>query len=431
VRFSVEDAIAAGLWVALGILALLSASDYRSTRAFLDTSERVNHAHEVVEQLDHLLGEMTDAETGQRGYLITGSVRYLAPHEQATARIADTLHAIRVLTADDAAQQERLNRLVPEVASRLRIMRETMDVYDQQGFAAARQHVLTDQGKNVMDGIRELVDEMQRAERTVLLDRSSAAHTSARLTLLVLLVGDLLALALVGSSYVIAMRGLAERHRHVVAVEKARGQAERATVADGPCHIACGHRRRPFPQRRFRGDAAGAIPIHVRRSFEEHELKRGMPLQRAEDRTEPGSGVRRGLLFHVRVDQSQHHTHALALHQIEERDEIRKLLSRGVRPADAEGRRDVASRWREAVVHPDRIRASQFEANRIHSETVDDIELCSHFGSDRSPDDRVDGVELMDHLPGPVFGGPSATLELHVQASDRQAGWRDREQCCR
>src|SRR5207245_358131 len=61
----------------------------------------------------------------------------------------------------------------------------------------------------------------------VLLDRSSAAHTSARLTLLVLLVGDLLALALVGSSYVIAMRGLAERHRHVVAVEKARGQAER------------------------------------------------------------------------------------------------------------------------------------------------------------------------------------------------------------
>src|SRR3989475_5345243 len=226
-RFSVEDAIASGLWVALGTLALLSASDYWSTRTFLATSEGVNHAHEVVEQLDHLLAEKTDAETGQRGYLITGSVRYLAPHEQATARVADTLHAIRVLTADDAEQQERLNRLVPEVASRLKIMRETMDVYDQQGFAAARQHVLTDRAKNAMDGIRELVDEMQRAERTVLVDRSSAAHTGARLTLLILVVGDLLALGLVGSSYVIAMRGLAERHRHVVAVEEARGQAER------------------------------------------------------------------------------------------------------------------------------------------------------------------------------------------------------------
>src|SRR5438046_1353085 len=102
-RFSVEDAIAAGLWVARGILALLSASDYWSTRTFLVTSEEVNHAHEVVEQLDHLLAEMTDAETGQRGYLITGSVRYLAPYEQATTRIADTLHAIRVLTADGSA----------------------------------------------------------------------------------------------------------------------------------------------------------------------------------------------------------------------------------------------------------------------------------------------------------------------------------------
>ena len=226
-RFSVEDAIAAGLWVALGILALLSASDYWSTRTFLVTSEEVNHAHEVVEQLDHLLAEMTDAETGQRGYLITGSVRYLAPYEQATTRIADTLHAIRVLTADGSAEEERLNRLVPQVASRLAIMRETMDLYDREGLAAARQHVLTDRGKTVMDDIRKLVGEMDRAERMVLLDRGAYAHASARLTRVVVLVSDLLALGLVGSSYVIAMRGLAERRRHVVAVEEARGQAER------------------------------------------------------------------------------------------------------------------------------------------------------------------------------------------------------------
>ena len=226
-RFSVEDAIAAGLWVALGILALLSASDDWSTRTFLVTSEEVNHAHEVVEQLDHLLAEMTDAETGQRGYLITGSVRYLAPYERATARIADTLHAIRVLTADGSAEEERLNRLVPQVASRLAIMRETIDLYDREGLAAARQHVLTDRGKTVMDDIRKLVGEMDRAERMVLLDRGAYAHASARLTRVVVLVSDLLALGLVGSSYVIAMRGLAERRRHVVAVEEARGQAER------------------------------------------------------------------------------------------------------------------------------------------------------------------------------------------------------------
>ena len=226
-RFSVEDAIASGLWVALGTLALLSASDYWSTRTFLATSEGVNHAHEVVEQLDHLLAEMTDAETGQRGYLITGSVRYLAPYEQATARIADTLHSIRVLAASDSAQQERLNRLVPEVASRLLLMRETIDLYDREGFEAAREMVLTDRGKRAMDDIRKLVGEMDRAERTVLLDRGSTARTSARLTLVVLLVGDLFALGLVGSSYVIAMRRLGERRRYVAQVEEGRRGAER------------------------------------------------------------------------------------------------------------------------------------------------------------------------------------------------------------
>src|SRR5437667_141508 len=61
----------------------------------------------------------------------------------------------------------------------------------------------------------------------VLLDRGAYAHASARLTRVVVLVSDLLALGVVGSSYVIAMRGLAERRRHVVAVEEARGQAER------------------------------------------------------------------------------------------------------------------------------------------------------------------------------------------------------------
>src|SRR2546426_5283633 len=59
---------------------------------------------------------------------------------------------------------------------------------------------------------------------------------------------SLLALALVGSSYVIAMRGLAERHRHVVAVEKARGQAERQAAErseehtselQSPCNLVC------------------------------------------------------------------------------------------------------------------------------------------------------------------------------------------------
>ncbi len=229
-RSSVEDAIAAGLWVAMGILALLSASDYWSTTTFLASSERVNHAHEVVEQLDHLLAQITDAESGQRGYLVTGSVGYLAPYEDANTRIADTLRAIRELTADDEAQRERLDQLAPRVERRLVLLRETMDAYDREGFAAARLHVLTNRGKDVMDDIRRLVGVMDRAERVALHERRSVWYASARLTLVVLVIGDLLALGLVGSCYVVAMRGLAQRRGHMLEVEEARRQAERQAV---------------------------------------------------------------------------------------------------------------------------------------------------------------------------------------------------------
>src|SRR5437899_2197599 len=290
-RFSVEDAIAAGLWVALGILALLSASDDWSTRTFLVTSEEVNHAHEVVEQLDHLLAEMTDAETGQRGYLITGSVRYLAPYEQATTRIADTLHAIRVLTSDGSAQGERLNRLVPQVASRLAIMRETMDLYDREGLAAARQHVLTDRGKTVMDDIRKLVGEMDRAERMVLLDRGAYAHASARLTRVVVLVSDLLALGLVGSSYVIALRAGGRGDRRAAPAGGARRPRRRGRVSQP---TSGDDRDRPHPtppdppeprrqrdqvhaqgERAPRGRSGGGHPSLLRGHRHRHRPRRG------------------------------------------------------------------------------------------------------------------------------------------------------------
>ncbi len=229
-RSSVEDAIAAGLWVAMGILALLSASDYWSTTTFLASSDRMNHAHEVVEQLDHLLAQITDAESGQRGYLVTGSAGYLAPYEDAKTHIADTLRAIRELTADDEVQREQLDQLAPRVERRLVLLRETMDAYDREGFAAARLHVLTNRGKDVMDDIRRLVGVMDRAERVALREHRSVWYASARLTLVVLVIGDLLALGLVGSCYVVAMRGLAQRRGHMLEVEEARRQAERQAV---------------------------------------------------------------------------------------------------------------------------------------------------------------------------------------------------------
>jgi len=227
VRFSVEGAISAGLWIALTTLALLSGTDYWSTARFLATAQEVNHAHEVLEQLDRLLAQVTDAETGQRGYLITGSPRYLEPYEHAIGRVADTLDTLRATTARDTEHRELILRLYPLVTSRLAILKDTMDVRNREGFEAARQTVLTDRGKNLMDTIRRLVAQIAADERYILADRSAAAGRGARLTILIILFGDVAALALAGASTSSRSAVSPNGKRHELEVEAARQQAER------------------------------------------------------------------------------------------------------------------------------------------------------------------------------------------------------------
>ena len=78
-----------------------------------------------------------------------------------------------------------------------------------------------------MEEVRGLEAEMAGAEQRVLLERSRAVRASARRTIGIVVFGDLLALVFVGSAHAVAVRGLAERKRHVAAVEEARWRAER------------------------------------------------------------------------------------------------------------------------------------------------------------------------------------------------------------
>jgi signal transduction histidine kinase/DNA-binding response OmpR family regulator len=225
-RSSVERAAGAALWVALTTLAALSVTDYWGTAHFLATTEQVNHAHQVLDQLDLLLAQVTDAETGQRGYLLTGASRYLEPYERAVAEVADTLDSLRTTTAGDEAQRDRISRLTPLVVRRLALLRSTMDVRTRDGFEAARRMMSTDGDEDVMDAIRTLVGETAGDERRILADRSRAARQGARRTIVIVLGGDLVAFLLAAACNMVAIRGLAGRKRHEAALESARRRAE-------------------------------------------------------------------------------------------------------------------------------------------------------------------------------------------------------------
>ncbi len=68
----------------------------------------VLHTHEVIAESESLLGSLRDAETGQRGYLLTHDESYLEPYNKGINESLETLHKLKALTSDNPTQQSRL-----------------------------------------------------------------------------------------------------------------------------------------------------------------------------------------------------------------------------------------------------------------------------------------------------------------------------------
>ena len=84
---SIGAKIGAGFAVGLVIIVAIGVSAYVSTQRLIEENRRVTHTHEVIEGLEHVLSVLKDAETGQRGFILTGEERYLEPYNAATGEI--------------------------------------------------------------------------------------------------------------------------------------------------------------------------------------------------------------------------------------------------------------------------------------------------------------------------------------------------------
>jgi len=173
-----------------------------------ETQDWVTHTHEVLEANERVLSLLKDAETGQRGYLITGQERYLDPFNTAIVAIELGLRSIKALTNDNPKQQRRLAKLEPLIESKLDELRETIELRRKEGFDAALQVVLTDQGKEMMDTIRIKKDEIDNEERMLLKQRSAESRGSADRTEFIIIYGTLFCLLISSRSALMVIRAV-------------------------------------------------------------------------------------------------------------------------------------------------------------------------------------------------------------------------------
>jgi CheY-like chemotaxis protein/signal transduction histidine kinase/CHASE3 domain sensor protein len=200
-RLKIGTKIGLSFALSLATLATIGLISYQSTNELIETSRKETHTYQVLSQLEDLNLQLTNAETGQRGYIITGEQRYLEPYNAAIGVLNQKVKELQRLISDNPNQQNRLDILQPLLTQRMAVMKDVIELRQSQGVETAQKAILTDQGKQLMDQIQKVIQTMKTEENALLKQRSEKARAAAQQTIATIIYSIplfSLALALIG-----------------------------------------------------------------------------------------------------------------------------------------------------------------------------------------------------------------------------------------
>jgi signal transduction histidine kinase/DNA-binding response OmpR family regulator len=151
---------------------------WRVNRQLASDYAQVTRSHAVTSRLEALMGRVTDGETGERGYLITGDDAYLEPYALFTATIDSLYSTLAALTADDAIQRPQILQLRMLLDQRKEELKNIIQLRRDRGLSAARTSASFGLGKAIHDRIRQVVEVMSERESDAINRRNGAIVTA-------------------------------------------------------------------------------------------------------------------------------------------------------------------------------------------------------------------------------------------------------------
>ncbi len=177
-RAILPDETLAAFIVAVTAIFVIAGLSYQSLNSRAAAVMSVGQANEVRQQLNLVLANLTDAETGQRGFLLTGLESYLEPYNRGRSSVPGELATLRRLTVHPDQQRE-LSTLEPIVAQRLDEMAKTVALKRAGQGDEAVEFVRGGQGKVTMEHLRSVIAEMNVVEERLLAERTAEWQDSA------------------------------------------------------------------------------------------------------------------------------------------------------------------------------------------------------------------------------------------------------------
>ena len=218
----------AALGAALVALLVISGMSYQDWKRYSLVSEQSQRARRILTLNEALIGQLLDAETGQRGFLLTGRPEYLEPYNAALDRIPADLRELSASTAEPAEQHSRYVQLQALIADKLAELRQTIELRRAKDLEAALAVVQTDRGKRTMDLIRSLSEQIEADESTRWLADWNGMQEQAQHTRIVMILAAFLLAALVGGAALALKSAAGQMERLVLRLDEAKRSAEGA-----------------------------------------------------------------------------------------------------------------------------------------------------------------------------------------------------------
>jgi methyl-accepting chemotaxis protein len=178
------------------ILLVLAVTAYRSNGTLTRTLQLVVDGQQVALNLERTMTQMLNAETGARGYVLTGEEPYLEPLKEARVVLKQVLRDLRTAAAEDALLGARLDSLEAAVETSLETREQQVSTRQQQGFEAAVALVKAGEGMRKMNEVRKILEELQSLQKARLSELTRAANEAALNAESVILIVSVLGLAI-------------------------------------------------------------------------------------------------------------------------------------------------------------------------------------------------------------------------------------------
>lgn len=188
---TIKNNLRIGLGLSLLVLFVSSSASYFSIRNLIRNSELVAHSNDVISNLDNIISTLKDAETGQRGYLLTGEKVFLEPYTGAKTAALDLVNEVMSQTRDNDFQQKNIKRLQDNIEHRMDILDKTISIKNRGGNVSIIELL---NGKLYMDNARALIKTMQVEEKRLLEERTANLNKMARYTPVLIVIAACLAL---------------------------------------------------------------------------------------------------------------------------------------------------------------------------------------------------------------------------------------------